>query len=336
MIAGETLRTHGDAYAREGLLDFAVNVRRGRPRGLARVLEAALADERYPDARPAREALARLHGVSPGQVLLLNGACEGFWLLAHALRPRRAAVLHPTFSEGELALRAVGAAVERVALAAPDWALEPTVVAADAPFVVLTNPNNPTGRLESAATVEELARPGRLLLVDESFMDFAAGDETLAHRRLPGVVVLRSCTKLLSLAGVRAGYVIADAELVARLEAARQPWPVSRAACAALVYFATEREVVAERVAQAQREREDLVARLRLVPGVHVYPSETNFVLVRTHRDDVSELLRRVGIAVRPAAGFRGLSAAHVRVAARTPDANEALAVRLAEILADG
>ncbi len=334
MIAEETLRVHGDAYARGGLLDFAVNVRSGRPPGLTRVLEAALADERYPDARPAREALAHLHGVSPSQVLLLNGACEGFWLLAHALRPRRAAVLHPTFSEGELALRAVGAAVERVALAPPEWSLEPTT--ADAPFVVVTNPNNPTGRLERAATVEGLTRPGSLLLVDESFMDFAGDRASLAHRSLPGVVILRSCTKLLSLAGVRAGYLVADADLVVRLEAARQPWPVSRAACAALVYFATEREVVAERVAEARREREDLVARLRRVPGVHVYRSETNFVLVRTLCDDVPELLRRVGIAVRPAAGFPGLSAEHVRVAARTPDENEILAARLAEILADG
>jgi histidinol-phosphate/aromatic aminotransferase/cobyric acid decarboxylase-like protein len=175
-----------------------------------------------------------------------------------------------------------------------------------------------------------------VLLVDESFIDFACGRETLAGRRLPGLVVLRSCTKLLSLAGVRAGYLTAEAALVARLERARQPWPVNSLACAALVAYATDRKAVAERVAEARADREDLVARLRRVPGVHVYPSATNFVLVRTPCADVSERLRRAGAAVRPATGFRGLSSAHVRIAARTPPENDALAAALAAVLADG
>ena len=186
----EHLRTHGDVYARDGLLDFAVNVRRGRPPGLVQALEEALEDERYPDQRQAREALAALHRVEPENVLLLNGACEGFWLLAQAIRPRRATVFYPTFSEGELALRAIGSKVERVALTSPDWAL-PSVCDASG-FVVVTNPNNPTGRLERAESVEHLAGRERLLVVDESFMDFACDRETLADRRLPGVVVLRS------------------------------------------------------------------------------------------------------------------------------------------------
>jgi histidinol-phosphate/aromatic aminotransferase/cobyric acid decarboxylase-like protein len=329
----DALRAHGDLYVREGLLDFAVNVRPGRPAGLKRALEVALADERYPDTQTAREALARLHDVESKQVLLLNGACEGFWLLAQTLRPSRATVFHPTFSEGELALRAVGAAVDSVPLAA-DWSLDTDAVEADSPFVVVTNPNNPSGRLESAETVETLTDPRRLLVVDESFMDFASDRETLLHGPLPGVVVLRSCTKLLSLAAVRAGYLITEPDLVGRLEAARQPWPVNGLACAALVNFATDRQAVAARVAEARADREDLAARLRGVPGVHIFPSETNFLLVRLPRRDVPERLRQLGVAVRPSAGFRGLSPAHIRVAARSPEDNEVLVARLALVLA--
>jgi histidinol-phosphate/aromatic aminotransferase/cobyric acid decarboxylase-like protein len=205
----------------------------------------------------------------------------------------------------------------------------------DSDFVVVTNPNNPTGRLERAESVEQLAGRERLLVVDESFMDFACDRETFAHRQLPGVIVLRSCTKLLSLAGVRAGYLITETSLVRRLEEQRQPWSVNGLACAALSYFAAAREVVAERIDEARRDRQDLVKQLTNVAGAHVYPSVTNFVLVRLPRDDVPERLRQVGVAVRPATGFGGLSCAHIRVAARSAADNAILAQQLAEANGD-
>ncbi len=81
----------------------------------------------------------------------------------------------------------------------------------DADLVVVGNPNNPTGSLDPAATVAGLARPGRVLVVDEAFMELTPDEaESLAGRRdLPGLVVVRSLTKLWGLAGLRAGYVLA-------------------------------------------------------------------------------------------------------------------------------
>jgi histidinol-phosphate/aromatic aminotransferase/cobyric acid decarboxylase-like protein len=231
-----TVRLHGDRLATPGLLDFAVNVRRERPRELETALRAALDERGYPDDRPAREAIAARHRRALDEVLPLNGACEALWLLAYAFRPRRAACVHPSFTEGETALRAAGAAVERVLTRPPGWSLEPGTVG-DAEFVLVTNPCNPTGRLEPAEVVSALARPGRLLVVDESFIEFARERESLAHRR--DVVVIRSATKLWSLAAVRAGYLLGPPELVERLEAARQPWPVNGSALAALRVSAT-------------------------------------------------------------------------------------------------
>ena len=76
--------------------------------------------------------------------------------------------------------------------------LDPAVVPAEAGLVVTGNPNNPTGTLDPAATLAGLARPGRMLVVDEAFMELTPGEaETLAGRRdLPGLVVVRSLTKL--------------------------------------------------------------------------------------------------------------------------------------------
>src|SRR5437764_206569 len=83
----------------------------------------------------------------------------------------------------------------------------------------LGNPTNPTSVLHPAATVAALARPGRLLVVDEAFADTVPGEPaSLAGRRdLPGLVVVRSFTKTWGLAGLRIGYLLAEAALVARL-----------------------------------------------------------------------------------------------------------------------
>jgi histidinol-phosphate aminotransferase len=331
------LRLHGDAYVRDGLVDFAVNVRRGRPRELRETLERALESESYPDDREARSAIAYRHGVPVERVLTLNGACEGFWLLAQALRPRRAVCVHPTFSEGESALRASGAALEHVFMRPPQWGFEPTQVTDAADFVVVTNPNNPTGHLHDAEVLAELARPGRVLLVDESFMEFARERESLAKRvDLAGLVVLRSCTKLWSLAGVRAGYLIADPKLVATLVQHRQPWPVNALACAALCFAARAGGMVERLVEEVEGDRLDLTRRLEAIHGLQVVRSVTNFLLVRAPgRRNLPALLSARGIAVRPASSFPGLDDTYFRAAVRDRTANRRLAQALQAALAD-
>lgn len=330
-----TLRFHGDTVATPGTLDFAVNVWPGaRPQGLEAALARALADTRYPDQRAAREALARKHGRSPDQILLGNGACDLFWLLAGVLRPARAACIHPSFTEPEAAFRSVGTRIVRVQRDPRDWRLDPAAVPEEADVVVLGNPNNPTGTLDPAQTIVELARDGRRVVVDESFIDFVAGArESLAGRSdVPGLVVVRSLTKLWSLAGVRAGYLLADAELVARLEEHRQAWPVSGIACAALEWCAGDAETPRVVAAEVAVERRRLTAGLAEL-GLTAAPSEANFLLFRGPTGLVGALRER-GVAVRPAESFPGLDRDHVRVAVRGLDDNDRLLAAMREVLA--
>ncbi|MFE7721190.1 Rv2231c family pyridoxal phosphate-dependent protein CobC [Nocardia rhizosphaerihabitans] len=168
------LRHHGDVEARPGMLDFAVNVRGVTPPAWLRDRLAARLDDlgRYPSAEheaAARAAVAARHGRTPDEVLLLAGAAEGFAMLPR-LAPRLAAVIHPSFTEPELALREAGIPVTRVILERP-YTLDPTLVPEDADLVVLGNPTNPTSILHPAATVQALRRPGRLVVVDEAFAD---------------------------------------------------------------------------------------------------------------------------------------------------------------------
>lgn len=324
------LRTHGDAFVGTGRLDFAVNVRPGRrPAGLEAALQAALRRPGYPDEGAAREALATRHGRPPSEVLPTNGACDAFWLLAHALRPRRAACVHPGFTEPEAALRAVGCEVTRVFREPDEWRLDPASVPADVELVVAGNPDNPTGRLDHAA---ELVSPGRLLVVDESFMDFVPGEhESLAPRR--DVVVVRSLTKLWSLAGIRAGYLLAPADLVERLEAQRQPWSVNSLACAALESCAADRETPRRVSAEVAAARTELARALAEAPPVRrVWPGAANFLLLRVDGGPsvVARLAER-GIAVRPCDSFPGLGPDYLRVTVRDEADNRLLVEALAE-----
>jgi len=334
-----SLRLHGDTLARPGMLDFAVNVWPAqRPPMLEDALERALAGSgRYPDESDARNAIAARHGRSADDVLLTNGACEAFWLLAHAFRPKLAVCIHPGFTEPEAALRAAGSEVAHVLRDPERWRFDPQNVPAEADCVVLDNPNNPTGTLDLPETITTLARLCRLLVIDESFIDFVASESAslAGEHDVSGLVVVRSLTKLWSLAGIRAGYLLAPAEIVERLAANRQPWSVNTLACAALTACASDRDTPSRVAAEVAIAREELADALQLLPGIRVWPSQANFLLFRVpDAPGLVEALRERRIAVRPAASFPGLDERYIRVAVRTRADNALLVYALTEILA--
>jgi histidinol-phosphate aminotransferase len=241
--------------------------------------------------------------------------------------------VHPSFTEPEAALRAARVPVTRVQREAPDWALRPEGVPEDADLVVVGNPNNPTGRLDPAAAVARLAAPERVVVVDEAFMDFVPGEtESLSSRRdLAGVVVVRSLTKLWSLAGVRAGYALAPEPLVEQLRRHRQPWSVNAAACAALEWCAADTETAPRVAAEVAGAREDLAAGLRAL-GLQPFPGAANFLLVEAPAGLAAALADR-GIAVRTAGSFPGLDDRFVRIAVRRTGDNARLVSAVAEVL---
>ncbi|MFE3326245.1 Rv2231c family pyridoxal phosphate-dependent protein CobC [Streptomyces sp. NPDC059176] len=321
------LRHHGDAEVRDGrLTDLAVNVRTGTPPGWLRerISESLTSLAAYPDGRAARAAVAERHGVPEERVLLTAGAAEAFVLLARALRVRRPLVVHPQFTEPEAALRDAGHAVTRLLLRAEDgFRLDPGDVPESADLVVIGNPTNPTSVLHPAEDLVRLARPGRVLVVDEAFMDAVPGEpEALAARTdVPGLVVLRSLTKTWGLAGLRIGYVLAAPETVAELAGAQPLWPVSSPALAAAEACMSPR-ALAEAAAAAERtaaDRAHLLAGLAEFDEVHTPATAAGpFVLVRIERaDEVRERLRVLGFAARRGDTFPGLDHCWLRLAVR-------------------
>ncbi|GHF21184.1 aminotransferase [Amycolatopsis deserti] len=318
------LHHHGDREVGDGLVDLAVNVRLPAPPAWLRAELAAALDDlaAYPDARAAAEAVAERHGRAVSDVLVTAGAAEAFTLLATALRPRHPVVVHPQFTEPEAALRAAGHEVDRVVLSASDGFVLASVPA-DADLVFVGNPTNPTSVLHPAAGLRSLVRPGRILVVDEAFLDAVPGEpESLAGEQLPGVVVIRSLTKTWGIAGLRAGYVLAEPSVVDALRAVQPPWSVSTLAARAVVACSRPSALdEADKLAvRAEQDREYLVSGLRSL-GVEVAGEPRGpFVLVRIPGAAALRLrLREAGYAVRRGDTFPGLDGDWLRIAVRDP-----------------
>lgn len=317
-----TVERHADDYARGARFDFAVTVAAGpRPPWLEEAIGRGVEGlGTYPDDRQATAAVASRHGRDPAEAIVLNGAAEAFTLIARALRPRLAVIVHPSFTEPERALRDAGLELRRAILPLP-FELDPAAVPDEADLVVIGNPTNPTGVLHAASVLRRLCRDGRSTVVDEAFMDFVSGgtESLSAAGALPGLIVVRSLTKVLGLPGVRAGYLLAQSALTRRLRRARPQWPVNALALAVTEAAASHPRYLEQQALETGRRREDLVASASSVPGVRCLPSSANFVLLELP-DAISaheRLLSEHGISTRPGWTYPGLDHRHLRVAVR-------------------
>ena len=265
-------------------------------------------------------------------------ATPAFVLLARALRPRRAVVVHPQFTEPEAALRAAGHEAGRVILPFP-FTLDPGRLPRDADLVFVGNPTNPTSVAHPRDAVLALARPGRVVVVDEAFADCLPGErESLAgHGDLTGLVVIRSLTKTWGLAGLRVGYLLAAPGTVRLLAAAQPLWAVSSpalAACTATASPAALREA-GEWALRLAAERAHLLRRLGAVHGVRVVPgAAASFALLDTRVADIRARLLGRGFAVRRGETFPGLGPGWIRVAVRDAATSDQFAAALSDALA--
>ena len=234
-------------------------------------------------------------GLSPAHVVPAPGTQILLPLVAALVGPARAAVVAPTYREHARAVALAGHRVTEIAdLGAARAAM----------LVVVTNPNNPDGRLfdqnELIALAKHLATRGGLLVVDEAFMDVGPRDASLAGEvGRNAIVVLRSFGKFFGLAGVRLGFALAAPQLAARLSAKLGPWAVSGPA---LAIGAT---ALADRVWIEETRKRLIVAadRLRgilLNAGLEIVGGTALFQLARTPAAfDLFAHLGRAGILVR-------------------------------------
>lgn len=309
------------------------------PPWLQEVLRNSLAGlAKYPDPTAARFAVAQRHGRDPAEVLLTSGAAEAFVLLARGLGAKHVSVIHPQFTEPESAARAAGLTVHRTVLSWP-FRLAKADVPEQSDLVFVGNPTNPTSVGHRVEDVLALARPGRILVVDEAFADCVPGEPfSLANRAdLPGVVVLRSLTKTWGLAGLRCGYLLAEPAVVQRLSAAQPLWPVSSPALDACTACSTPGAVAEAELAAVAlgANRSFLLSELKKVGGIEVVPEPVASFLLVQHSGGSGLRMRLAdrGFAVRRGDTFPGLGDDWIRIAARRPAVSQAFCAALADSL---
>jgi histidinol-phosphate aminotransferase len=262
-----------------------------------RVVEKILARPwcRYPDLVPKDllDALARHAGWRAEGILVGNGSNEAIEaLLRVTVGPgTKVVVSEPTFTLYALLTKILGGEMVKVpmrqSIGTParflydvDRILEARR-ASEAPVAIVCSPNNPTGTSLGPEDIERLCRDADgLVVVDEAYHEFAAATVVPLLERHPNLVVLRTFSKAMSLAGLRVGYLLASPDIVREVEKARLPYNLNFFSQAAAVAALGERDALAASVHRLVTERERLLERLADVPGVRAYASDANFFLI--------------------------------------------------------
>jgi histidinol-phosphate aminotransferase len=180
--------------------------------------------------------------------------------------------------------------------------------ASGASVTIVCSPNNPTGTSLALADVERLCREGDgLVVIDEAYHEFCRRTAVPLLQHHPNLIVLRTFSKAMALAGLRVGYLLASPELTREINKARLPYNMNFFSQAAAIAALEEKELLAERVRRLVAERERLLARLADVPGVRAFSSDANFFLLECLSADpkaVFASMARRGVLVRDVTSY--------------------------------
>lgn len=299
----------------------------------------------YPDPRAEelKRAIASYIGVDAGCVVLGNGSDELVDLVYKAFMDPgdKTLIPLPTFSIYELACRINGGSPEFFELRNLEWkATELARAMTDARLTFIGRPNNPTGNGISAEGLRELLEVGKLVVVDEAYVEFAGYSVTKEVRKRENLLVLRTFSKAFGLAGLRVGYAIGSQELIEALEQTRAPFNINSLAQAAAIAALRDRRYLRKVVATIRRGRTYLRREL-LKLGVRVLPSDANFLMVDvtplgTDAPALCEFLAKKGIMIRDLSNFKGAGPSWVRISVGTPEQNKRLVVAIKQFKRGG
>lgn len=284
--------------------------------------------------------------MKPTEVLVGNGSTQLIYLLCAALRPRKALIVCPAFSEYANALALDGADCRTLPLLADDRFQFSTARLMetwdkDCDIAFIATPNSVTGQLIPRTEIEKIAHVAStrksFVVVDEAFIDFVEAEsvKTLV-RQNPYVIVLRSLTKYYALPGLRLGYLLAEASRVAQLATYQEPWSVNAPALNVALACLKDASFTTKTERWLQEERKFLSERLTAIEGLHPFPSRANFLLVKIekhvgHALQLRSFLLGRKILIRACDSFAGLSGDYFRIAVKRRKDNLQLLASLKE-----
>ena len=269
-------------------------------RVMARLSHVAF--NRYPNEQydDLRDQIARNFNVDRDQILLGAGSSEiiekVFYAFGGSARRR---IVYPVPSFSMYKIYAKAASAQSIAFDLDEnFDLDvnkfiSTVKNSQAHLAVVCNPNNPTGNVLTVDQIEKIARAiDCAFLLDEAYVEFYGHSAVGLVKKYPHLIVARTFSKAYGLAGARVGYMIADRDVTRMIEKTFMPYHMNVLSLVTADIVYQMRDEFVPRIQMMVAERKRMTERLKALDGLKVYPSSTNFVLMKYDR--ASELIKRL------------------------------------------
>lgn len=331
----------GDIYRYDVQYDFSANI---NPLGMPKECVAAAKKGVdlsfcYPDyaGEELCEAICKHEQVKKENIILGNGAAELIYAFSAGVRPSKALLLAPTFSEYSESLLAMGCEIDYYNLSEGNqFQLDTGVlkkITRDIDVMFLCNPNNPTGQIGERNLLLQIANKCKecrtLLLMDECFLDFVEEKEEISL--IPyllgydNLVVLKAFTKIYGMPGLRLGYALSSNEhLLGKMKACLQPWNTSIPAQMAGIAALEAHQYLEHTYRIIKEERNYLLEKLKNGLAEEIYGSSANYIFFKAEIG-LKEKLLQEKILIRDCSNYKNLEQGYYRIAIRTHLENKQL-----------
>ena len=337
----------GDVYSKRELkyasriIDFSANI---NPLGMPQVVKDAIVEnidfyECYPDplCRELKDAIAESDKTKPEYIVCGNGAADVIFRLVLGLKPKKALLLAPTFSEYELALKTVACSVNYFTLSQEDGFLIDErlleYITEDLDILFICNPNNPTGVATKRSLMVKVADRCKEcsvnLVVDECFIDFLVdeADYSISSEieQYNNLVIIKAFTKIYAMAGIRLGYLLcSNPDIISLTTQSAQAWSVSTVASKCGTAALTQKDYVIQTKQLIQSNRTYLIESLNRL-GFKTYDARANYILFFTKDNQLHTKLEPYGLLIRDCQNYHNLSMGYYRIAVKSDTDNRYL-----------
>lgn len=341
--------------AQDSILPYASNV---NPLGMSPLAKQAMVEyvdvlQEYPERNYTRlrTAISNYCDVNMENIVLGNGTSELIRMACSTLMPKKTLILGPTYSEYKTAAQLVGSEVEMYMLnQLEDFELDVQQFIDhlyEAPdFLIICNPNNPTGKAISkndmSLILDACQKLNIFVMVDETYMEFVQNvpqtTSVALTKSFDNLLVLRSTSKFFSLPGLRLGYAITTNHLfLSATDNNKIPWNINSLASIASVMF-TDEHYMNLTASLMQTERNLIYSALCSRKTIKVFKPDANFVLIKLLKEDLTatqvfEYCLQKGFMIRDCTDYEGLGEKYIRFCFLKPEQNDQVVNTILEIV---
>lgn len=343
---------------KEDITSFSANV---NPLGISPLLRETLAKHvdaitNYPDRdyTQLRKSICAYTGANFENIIVGNGSTELISLFIQTTHPKKALILGPTYSEYEREISLEGGHTlyyplkeeNNFQMNVEDFCSQ---LNDSLDLLVLCNPNNPTStavaRKDMRKILDCALQHGISVMVDETYEEFTPEGSKISSIPLTNnynnLIVLRGISKFFAAPGLRLGYAVTgNPDLLKYINTKKNPWTINSLAEIAGCIMFSDKDYIDKTKALITGERQRMYETLSSWKTVKVYPSCTNFLLVRILREDVTSDMVfdhciRKGLMIRDCATFPFLDSSYIRFCVMSPEKNDELLEAFREVLGE-